>query len=614
METIPGVFVRITDRYKETDHVAYMYKQQGKYVPVTYRQLREDVEAYAAMLRKIGVEPGDRVGILSENRYEWVLTDFATLLVGGIDVPMFPTLTAKQIAYILNHSQAVCCAVSTLHQLQKVLSVMDDLEYLESIILFDNASEESPEGEGVGSHQHISVYSLHSFLAQGQKIIEGQDKTKMIQDYLSYSRPEEVCTIIYTSGTTGTPKGVMLTHHNILSNVNAALEVIKVHDTDIFLSYLPMCHSYERTTGFYAAFISGATVAFAESLDTVRTNLQEVRPTLMTSVPQLFERVRNGIYARMANQSWYRQRLFEWAITVGLRRVMELEHRGSASISTELQYRLADRLVFSKIRRATGGRLRLFVSGGGPLSADVNRFFWAIGLPILEGYGLTEASPVLTVNRIDDNEFGTVGTPLPGVEVRIDENGEILAKGPNIMRGYWRDPEATAQAIDSEGWLHTGDVGEWTKRGHLKITDRLKNIIVTSGGKNVAPQVVESVILRLPFVSQVVVLGDGRPFCIALIVPHEENLRTLLQQHGVEANRAFQHLCADPKVHEIIQRELEHAQRELAKYERVRRFALLEEPFTVENGLLTPTLKPRRKQISERYAPVIERLYADLMV
>lgn len=608
MQTIPELFCAITDRYRSTSRTAYMYKHEGKYVGITYGMVRKDVEDYALALDMIGVEAGDRIGIVSENRYEWVLTDFATLLVGGVDVPIFPTLTAKQIAYILNHSQAILCAVSTYHQLNKLASVAEELETLEGIILFD-AEKGQPAQKSIGE-RGIPIYSIGELIEKGRSY--SGDRKIRIAALLQRTQPDDLCTIIYTSGTTGTPKGVMLTHRNILSNVEAARKVIEVWEDDIFLSYLPMCHSYERTTGYYTAFVSGATTAFAESLESVRTNLQEVRPTVMTSVPQLFERIRNGIYARIVNEAKYRQRIFEWAVAVGLRRVKEREERGRSSLATELRYRIADRLVFQKLRSAAGGRIRLFVSGGGPLSAEVNRFFWAIGLPILEGYGLTEASPVLTVNRLDSNEFGTVGKPLPGIEIRIDESGEILARGPNIMHGYWRDPVATAEVLSSDGWLHTGDIGGWTPKGNLRITDRIKNIIVTSGGKNLAPQAVEAVLQRLPFVAQVILVGDNRPFCAALIVPDEANLRVVARQRSINDQRSIEELCQDTALIAALMPAIELAQRDLAKYERARRIALIPEPFTVENGLLTPTLKPRRKQIHERYAAVIERLYAEI--
>jgi long-chain acyl-CoA synthetase len=606
MATIPQMFCSVTDRYSSEQRAAYLHKCNGRYIGITYSQLRRDVEAYAAALDSLGLESGDRIVIVSENCYEWVLTDFATLLAGGVDVPVFPTLTAKQIAYIVNHSQATLAAVSSRFQLDKLISLSDELETLEGIVVFDDLDGQMTVGSSTG--RSIPVYSIRQLIERGEMLLSERDREHFVAECLARSRPDDLCTIIYTSGTTGVPKGVMLTHRNILSNVEAARQVIEVGSSDVFLSYLPMCHSYERTTGFYIAFASGATTAFAESLDTVRTNLQEVRPTLMTSVPQLFERMRAGLHARMSNQSPMKRRLFQWAVGIGMRRIAEIE-RGTSSLLTELSYRIADRLVFRKIRHAVGGRLRFFVSGGGALPEDTNRFFWAIGLPILEGYGLTEASPVLTVNRLDDNEFGTVGKPLPGIEIRIADGGEILARGPNIMRGYWRDPTATAEAIDSDGWLHTGDIGQWTAKGNLKITDRIKNLIVTSGGKNVAPQAVESALGKLSFIRSVVVVGDGRPYCAAIIVPDEDVLRTIAQANGLDAERPLTDLCNDTKLIGILQREVEHAQRDLAKYERVRRFALIPEPFTVENGLLTPTLKPKRNEIIKRYAAVIEQLY-----
>ncbi|RMF36330.1 MAG: long-chain fatty acid--CoA ligase [Chlorobiota bacterium] len=607
MQTIGELFVEITRRYMGSGRPAYMRKEQGSYIGIGYDRLHADVLAYALALDELGLEAGDRVGILSENRYEWVITDFAVLLAGGVDVPMFPSLVETQVAYILNHSQSVLCAVSSSYQLRKLLNIADRLETLEGVIVFDDVPE-LPER----LRDRIKVYRLRDVFARGLELQRSVSVQETMQLFLNRTRGDDLCTIIYTSGTTGTPKGVMLTHRNILSNVEAARSVIAVDERDVFLSYLPMCHSYERTTGFYTAFASGGTTAFAESLETVRTNLREVRPTVMTSVPQLFERMRNGIYAQVAQQSPLRRKIFEWAVAIGLRRLREHEEQGRISAATALCYRLAERLVFRKIQQAVGGRLRFFVSGGGPLAPEIGRFFWAIGLPIIEGYGLTEASPILTVNRLDDNEFGTVGKPIPGVEIRIDDSGEILARGPNIMRGYWRDPEETRAAIDAEGWLHTGDAGCWTARGNLKITDRIKNLIVTSGGKNVAPQVVESALKQWEVVAQVVVIGDGRPFCTALIVPNEEALRAFLRAQGIDASAQLAELCKDSRVLRAVMRELKHYQRDLAKYERVRRVALLPEPLTIENGLLTPTLKVKRKEVLARFADQIERLYSNL--
>lgn len=605
MQTIGELFVEITGRYMGSGRPAYMRKEGGCYVGIGYDRLRTDVLAYALALDELGLKGGDRIGILSENRYEWVITDFAVLLAGGVDVPMFPTLVETQIAYILNHSQSVFCAVSNSYQLRKLSTIADHLETLEGVIVFDDTLG-FPECLG----DRIRVYRLRDVLTRGHDMQRDVDMQETIRRFLARTRKDDLCTIIYTSGTTGTPKGVMLTHRNILSNVEAARNVIAVDERDVFLSYLPMCHSYERTTGFYTAFASGGTTAFAESLETVRTNLQEVRPTIMTSVPQLFERMRSSISAQIAQQPALRRKIFTWAVAIGLRRLREQEQRGRSSVGTELRYHIAEKLVFRKIRQVVGGRLRFFVSGGGPLSPEIGRFFWAIGLPIIEGYGLTEASPVLTVNRLDDNEFGTVGKPIPDVEIRIDASGEILARGPNIMRGYWRDPEATRAAIDPDGWLHTGDVGCWTARGNLKITDRIKNLIVTSGGKNVAPQAVERALMHWDVIAQVVVIGDGRPYCSALIVPNEERLRAYLRTQGMDPSAPLDELCADSHVLHAVMRELEHYQRDLAKYERVRRIVLIPEPLSVENGLLTPTLKVKRKEVITRFADQIERLYA----
>ncbi|MFM7775320.1 MAG: AMP-dependent synthetase/ligase, partial [Candidatus Kapaibacterium sp.] len=486
--------------------------------------------------------------------------------------------------------------VSNKMQLAKLLSVRQEIPSLEHIIVMN--------GEGASDADRIHGFS--DVIRIGRESLSPQERRESFERSAMAVRPDDLCTIIYTSGTTGNPKGVMLTHRNLCSNINAVNDVVHVGTNDIFLSYLPMCHSYERIGGFYIAFGHGATTAFAESLESVRTNLQEVRPTIMTSVPRLFERIRNGVYANIEKQPPGKQKIFAFAIGIGKRMVDE-RHTGSVSLSTRLLYKVADALVFSKIRSLTGGRLRFFVSGGGALAYDVKEFFEMLGMVILEGYGLTESSPVLTVTRPHDNEIGTVGKPIIDVEIRLADDGEILARGPNIMRGYWKNEEATAQAIDGDGWLHTGDIGTYTSRGNLKITDRKKNLFVSSGGKNIAPQVVENVLLQSKYVDQVLLIGDNREYCTALIVPDYELIKPLL---GPSQSVSSRDDINAPAIVQTITADINRAQRDLAKYERVRRIHLLPEPFTVENGMMTPTLKIKRSVVEKHYADIITAMYA----
>ncbi len=597
--TIPELFLQLVDRFpaepeRRAHKPAFLVKRAGHYRPVTYAELAALVYRCAAGLLRLGVGPGDRVGIVSENRLEWVVADLAIAGIGAVSVPVFPTLTGEQIAYILDHSQAVAAFLSNRFQWQKLRPVMSSIGYLQHLILF---SEEPG----------VPVLQWQEFLGSAPA---GQ-LPRWEQEYRERAasvQPDALLTLIYTSGTTGVPKGVMLTHRNVVENVKAALRAVPIDSSDVLLSYLPLSHSYERTTGYYSAFAAGATIAFAESIETVARNLTEVRPTVMTSVPRLFERARARVMATLAQQPRLRQRIALWALDVGRRAWHERQRRGRLSATTAAQLRFADRLVLRKLRERFGGRLRFFVSGGAALPVDVAEFFFAIGIPILEGYGLTEAAPVLTVNRLDDIELGTVGKPLDNVEIRLAEDGEILARGPNIMRGYWRDPEATAEAIDSEGWLHTGDIGCWSARGNLIITDRKKHIFVSSGGKNIAPQPIEQLLCQSPYIDQCLLIGDGRPYCTALIVPDFEALTAYAAEHGI-AESSTEALVQHPAIQELIQRELDRLQRPLARYERVRRFTLLPKPFSIESGELTPTLKIRRSVVERNYAELIEAMY-----
>jgi len=597
-KTIPEMFIKITDEYSGQERPIYLQKIKGSYTGVSYSELRTNVECFAMGLSELGVDPGDRIGIVSENRLEWVMSDMAVAALGAVDVPVFPTLTPFQLQYVFNNCQASIVVVSNGFQLSKMLKIREELESLEYIIVMQEDAR-LPDDK---------VLSMSDVIERGRRKYDDAERTKRFKEKAHEVREDDLLTIIYTSGTTGNPKGVMLTHKNLISNVIAANEVVKLSDKDVFLSYLPMCHAYERIGGYYIAFAYGSTTAFAESIDTVRTNLQEIRPTIMTSVPRLFERIKNAVVAKVEKDSPTKQKIFNWALGVG-KKYVEGQLKGSIGLLTRTQYALADKLVFSKIRALTGGRLRYFVSGGGALPSDVNQFFRMLGMVILEGYGLTETSPVLTITRPDNNEIGTVGTPLFNVEIKIANDGEILARGPNIMRGYWKEPQATAETIDEQGWLHTGDIGFVNERGNLKITDRKKNIFVSSGGKNIAPVPIENAILQSKFVDQIMLIGEKREFCTALIVPDYDLLRSLANTAGIQPSESIDSIVNDDRIIREVKREIDLHQRDLAKYERVRKIVLLSQPFNEENGMMTPTLKIKRKVVEEKYKDIIEKMY-----
>lgn len=599
--TIPALFVQVCDRYAgRADKTAYGRKVKGAWTSVTHDTLRRDVEDFALGLLLEGFSAGERIGIVSENKVEWAIADFAIATIGAVDVPIFPTLTGTQEQYIFGNCQAAGVIVSNQFQLNKLLKVRAELPELRKIIVM---SDDVPSQDG--------VLRMSDVIAKGRASAHDAVRREKVLDLVQRVREDDLLTIIYTSGTTGNPKGVMLSHRNLLSNIYASLDVIPMHDEDVLLSYLPMCHSYERMSGYYLAFCVGASVYMAESIESVAENLREVRPTVMTSVPRLFERIKMRVENAAEKEGGLSLKIFRWATAVG-RAYVAARDRGSISTILKGKMALADSLVFSKIRARTGGRLRFFVSGGAALSVDVGTFFAMANVRILEGYGLTETSPVLCINRVGEERLGTVGPPLPNVEIRMAADGEILARGPNVMMGYWRDQEATDEAIDPHGWLHTGDIGEFDERGRLRITDRKKHILVSSGGKNIAPQPIEQLLSQSPLIDQAMLVGDKREYCTALIVPDEDAVRSWATKQGISMTSMLE-LSRSPELHRAIMQDIDRLQRDLAKYERVRRIRILTSPFTVENGMMTPTLKVKRKAVEQTYASQIDAMYAEAL-
>lgn len=594
--TIPMMFVDVCDRYAgATGKTCYARKVGGVWQHTTHDTLRDMVECFALGLLRLGITPGDRIGIVSEHRVEWATADFAIATIGAVDVPIFPTMTAKQQAWIFADCEATCVIVSNAFQLAKVMAERAAMPSLRTVIVM-NDEPNLPGG----------VLPFSEVVRQGMTTTTPAERRAKCMAMAERCRPEDLLTIIYTSGTTGNPKGVMLSNGNITSNIAGALLTIPLADTDVLLSYLPVCHSYERMAGYYAAFAIGASTYIAESIESIADNLREVRPTIMTSVPRLFERIRMRVFAAAERRSRPQRALFQWALGIG-ERWLDTE-RPSAGL--RMAYAIADRLVFSTIRVRTGGRLRFFLSGGAALHTDVARFFAMAGVRILEGYGLTETSPVIAVSRLGEEKIGSVGRPLANLEVRIAADGEILVRGPSVTVGYWRNPEATADAIDVDGWLHTGDIGVFDAEGRLAITDRKKHLLVSSGGKNIAPQPIEDLLVASPLIEQLLLIGNDREYCTALIVPDKEGGLAWARNQGLTFG-TWDELRRSDRLQAAITADLQRRQRDLAKYERVRRFTLLDEPFTVENGMMTPTLKIRRREVERTYAAVIDAMYDD---
>ncbi|HET7232811.1 MAG TPA: long-chain fatty acid--CoA ligase [Longimicrobium sp.] len=589
-DTILKIFLGAVDRYGRAD--AMQYKAGGAWHKISHAEMECRVAALAAALTAAGVRAGDRVALLSENRPEWAITDYAALGLGAIDVPLYPTLPANQAHFILKDCGAAAVFASTPAQLAKILEVRNDLPDLKLVVCFDDPGAEP------------NVRRFTELLDEGRRLVETGQAERFRARAAQVSR-DDVATLIYTSGTTGTPKGVMLTHWNLCSNVAGCRqhEVLDPQPGDVALSFLPLSHVFERMVDYWYTD-AGIGIAYAESMDKVADNLVEVRPTVAVSVPRLFEK----IYGRVTGATGIKKHIITWAGKVGAA-VVDARFAGrQPGAALALQYRLADKLVFSKLREKTGGRLRTFISGGAPLSAAIARFFWAAGLPVYEGYGLTETSPVIAVNKPAKARLGTVGPIIPGVEAAISDEGEILTRGPHILKGYWNNPDATAEVIDDDGWFHTGDIGE-LEDGFLRITDRLKNIIVTAGGKNVAPAPMENLAAMSPFVAQVLMIGDRRAFPSLLVVPDYESLLPWAKEQGIDtSDRAA--LAADARVHALLERETLGRLTGFARYEMPKKVLVIPEEFTIENGMLTPKLSIKRHVVEKRYAAEVEALYA----
>jgi long-chain acyl-CoA synthetase len=575
--------------------VVMRVKVAGAWTDLSYRDLELRVRSLASAFRGLGIGPGDRVAILSENRPEWAITDYACLTIRATDVPIYPTLPARQIEFILRDSGARAVVVSSAEQLAKVDEIRSRLPDLEHVIAMD----EPPQADGVRQFERLTHTDPASLIPADE----------WRRDALAVG-PDDLATLIYTSGTTGDPKGVMLTHGNLASNVVAGLTVLALRDTDECLSFLPLSHVFERMAGHYCMMQAGTIINYASSVDAVPAEMREIRPTVVLSVPRLYEKIYARVLEGATSGSVVKKQLFFWAKHTGETWAEYTLSRRPIRRGLALQYRLARKLVFSKLHDRVGGRLRFFVSGGAPLAADIARFFYAAGLPILEGYGLTESSPVIAVNTFGAVKLGTVGRPLPGVEVRIAPDGEILTRGPHVMKGYFGKPEATAEAIDPDGWLHTGDIGVLDAEGFLRITDRKKDMIVTAGGKNIAPQPIENLVKSSKFVSNAVMLGDRRKFPIMLVVPNIENLKAWATRKGIrfDAANGAAFLALEP-VRAKMDREVLRPLADLAHFEVPKRLLLLPDDFSVETGELTPTLKVKRRVVEQNHRQAIEELY-----
>ena len=592
--TLNKLFFDAVEKFKKPD--ALQYKKDGAYVPISSRELGDRVRQVALGLRDLGIQRGDRVAILSETRPEWAIVDYACLTAGLTDVPVYPTLPAEQIPHIVNDSGSVAIFTSTPEQAAKIAQVRGQLKTIRHVIGFGAARQPGED------------FTLDEIRARGAKADSAERAAQYKREALAV-KPEDLATLIYTSGTTGEPKGVMLSHDNIYSNVLASAAAVPFEGRDTSLSFLPLSHIFARMADHYLMLHTGTSIAYAENMDTIAINLSEVRPTLVLSVPRVFEKLYARVLDNAISGGAIKKNIFFWARGVAERWASEKlagrEPRGFLAT----QYGIAQKLVFSKLQARVGGRMRYFVSGGAPLAPEINNFFYAAGLVILEGYGLTETSPVICVNTPEHFRIGTVGKPVAGVEVKIAEDGEILTRGPHIMKGYYNRPDATREMIDADGWLHTGDIGV-LEDGFLRITDRKKDIIVTAGGKNIAPQPIENQVKTNKYVSQAVMIGDKRKFPVILIVPNWDNLEKWAKLKNLMWTDRRQ-LLAMPTVRAKMEKEVFEEIESFAQFEKPKKIALLEHDFSIERGELTPKLSVKRKFVDKAYKNVIDELYVE---
>jgi long-chain acyl-CoA synthetase len=571
---------------------AILYPLEGRYLSLGHREFFDIVRKLSMGLRDLGIEPGATVALVAENSWRWAAMDYAILAAGGITVPVYAAYTAEQVCDLFKRSHTRLAVVSTPAQMDKIRSCRAGLPELGRVVLMEGSDAEA--------------VSWEDLLRKGQAFLDrkGDDFERLARA----AQPEDGATLIFTSGTTGIPKGTLLTHRNIVSNVLATTAMFDLNSRDTSLTFLPLSHILERMVN-YAFFFSGVTVAYAESMERIAANMRQVRPTIFTAVPRLYEKT----YARIQEEigaSALKAGIFAWAERVARQTTVLRLARAPMPLSLRISHALARLLVYRKILNGMGGRLKFCISGGAPLSSKLAEFFIGAGVDVYEGYGLTETSPVVAVNTALRRRIGSVGMPLPCLEMRLEPDGEILVKGPSVFRGYFEDPAATAEAFTADGFFRTGDIGEVDRDGFLFITDRKKDLLVTAGGKNIAPQPIENLLKTIPGIQHAVVLGDRRPYPVVLIIPDLAHLQKWAASQGIPPS-VLEALDRDPRVREHYATLLDEAFRSLAHFERPKKFALLPLELTIGGELLTPTLKIRRSAISRRFASVIERLYEE---
>jgi len=596
IQSLPHLFLHRVEKYG--DRIALREKRYGLWKKISWMEYGEHVKFAGYGLISLGLKRGDMASIISSTRPEWLFADLGIQAAGAITVPIYETNSTPQVKYILEDAGARFVVVEDEEQLDKILEVREDLPLLERIIVVD--------WKGLRNFQDPMVISFQDLLRRGKNLIEKEPT--LIEERLREIRPQELATLVYTSGTTGPPKGAMLSHANILWMAEKAFQSLEMRDGDNILSYLPLSHVAERIISLFVGIYGGLIVNFVESKETFSENLREVRPNFFFAVPRIWEKFYSQIVIKVGEAPWCKRMAYRWAMRVGMKVLSDHPQGRRIPPYLILPYALANWFVFRKLREILGlDRARITDSGGAPIAPEVLRYFHAIGIKMKESYGLTESCGLISIHQENDIKIGNVGKPLSGIQVKIAEDGEILAKGPNIFMGYFNKPEATEQTI-RDGWLHTGDIGELDPEGYLKITDRKKDIIITAGGKNVAPQYIENLLKFSPYIHDAVVIGDGRKYLTALIIIDEDNVTEYAQDHRIPFT-TYADLSQNPEIYKLISKEVEKVNDNLAQVETIKKFKILDKNLDQEAGELTPTMKVRRKFVSERFRSLIESMY-----
>ena len=596
-QTLPALFAQQVAR--QGDRLAIRFKEYGVWHRVSWRQYGEQVDTVAAALLAFGLRPQENVAVLGENRPEWLYCHLGIQTAGGATCGIYPTSAPEQIQYLLNHSESRLLFVENEEQLDKTLTVLGDTR-VERVVVWD--------AKGLWGFAEERVVFFDDFLKQGLAYTESHPSA--VEERRRAITPEDTAMIIYTSGTTGPPKGAMLSHASIIWGTDAGQKVNPVSERDEVVSYLPFAHIYENLITVFGAVRAGYVVNFVESMETLFQNLREVSPTYFGSVPRIWEKLASTVELRMDDSTWLKRRLYRAAVAIGRRYARVKYAPGGPPLGLALLYRLAYWAMLLPLKRRLGfDRIRIAVCGAAPASPELFEYYHALGIPLIEGYGMTESTGVISLNPVARPRVGTVGAPLPGVEVKLAEDGEILTRGPHVFKGYFKDPELTSQTIDADGWLHTGDVGAWDD-GYLKIMDRKKDIIITAGGKNITPAYIENKLKFSPYIQDAVVVGDKRKFLSALILIDEDNVTKFAQDHRIPFT-TFQDLTQNPEVVRLIQGEVDKVNKTLSQVEGIKKIALLPRRFYEEEGDVTPTKKVKRRSLETRYADLIRSLYKD---